>query len=753
MTTGTSRSESAVHHRMCGAEYLGNPAVPEQEGSAPAAPRTSFVGRAREITEVSRLLTVSRMVTVVGPGGSGKTRLAVEVLRRHARSDRNVVRMADLSGVTDAGQVEGVVARAMGLSGDRRRLVLLLDNCEHLVAECARTAEGLLAGTTELRLLATSRETLGVSGETVWSLPPLAGEEAARLFAERARARRPDFSLTAANRGTVDEICGRLDRMPLAIELAAARIAMMSVEEIQQRLDDRFALLTGGSRTATERHQTLRSAVEWSHALLPPDEQRLFRLLSVFRGGFDLAAAEAVGGPGAVELLSRLVDKSFVTVGPGAGSSTRYSILETLAVYGQERLLEHAEMEEARRRHLDCMLTRAEAAFRERRRSGSAALLHRLDADLDNLRSALDWCRRSDPCAGVRLVAATREVWFRLGQAEGLAAAREVLERCPRRDESTAWALLTAGNLGLTQLQHAQARLDLDRASQLGFELDVPGVRAWAAWMRGVDLFLAEEFASARRILEEGVELHRRTTDSIGLGLTMGSLGTALLRLGDRDGAIEQLTEGLRLLEEAGDGWGAGFCHTYLGIAHLASGARTTSERHFHEALKILGPIRDVTMLTLALAGLAELACPSDWRRALRLAGAAVALRQRVGGPFPRWIAAAVDDLRHSGRSALGETAARREWDAGGSLDAEAAITLAQGGRRSRPPRTGPLSDRELEIARLVAEGMSNAGIAHCLHLSRRTVENHVLHTLNKLGAANRAQIAAWLTREELSTG
>ena len=711
-------------------------------------PLTSFVGRDREVTEVSRLLSTSRLVTIIGPGGAGKTRLALEVLRRHSGSDPTSIRVTDLTGIRDTDQVGAVVTKAIGRPAAGQRLVLLIDNCEHLVAACAREVELVLSGSPRLRVLVTSRETLGIPVETVWTLPPLEAGDAARLFAERARARRPQFAIDAASRPTVDEICRRLDYMPLAIELAAARIGVMSPEEIRQRLNDRFALLTGGSRTAIDRHRTLRSTVAWSYSLLEPEEQRLFRLLSVFRG-FDLEAAEAITGPGAAATLSRLVEKSLVTLRPELGPPTRFSMLETLSAYGEERLLEEGEMEDARRRQLDCVLGRAEAAFAERRHSGSASLLHKLDADLDNLRVAVDWCRRADPCAGVRLVAATRVVWFRLGQAEGLRAAREFLERCPARDRPTAWALLAAGNLAFTQLEHAAARRDLELAAAIGAELDDAAIQAWAAWLQGANKFLAEEFEEARPILEEGVELHRRSGDSIGLGLTLGSLGTVLLRLGDREGAVARLNEGLGFLDAAHDAFGRGFCHTYLGIAHAAGGERSAAERHFHQALRILGPIRDVTMLTLSLGGLAELSAGSDWARSLRLAGAANALRERYGGPFPRWIATSAADLHRRGVAAMGESAARRQWDVGAHLEAEAATTLALGGAVIRADSVGPLSARETQIARMVAEGLANAQIADRLHLSRRTVENHVLHILNKLGADNRTQIAAWLMRRD----
>ena len=688
------------------------------------------------------MLGKSRLVSIVGPGGSGKTRLALELLRR-----RGPHAQVDLSGVDDPAVVEGIVRQSLrDLGGGNGRPLLLIDNCEQVIGECARVAEDLLAGRRELRLLITSREVLGISAERVWHLRPLASDDAARLFMQRARARRPGVAETAADQATIGEICRRLDYLPLAIELAAARVGALSPAEILVRLDDRFALLSRGSRNAAERHRTLRSTVDWSYTLLAPDEQELLRRLSVFRGGFDLEAVEAMAGERGLDRLSKLIDKSVISVIGDPGLSTRYVMLETLSEYGRDRLRELDELEIACRLHLEHFLDRAETAFAERHRSGSAALLHRLDRDLDNLRAALEWCRRSDACAGVRLVAATREVWFRLGQAEGLRAARELIERCTEENDATPWALLAAGNLALTQLQHEEARRYLDRAGAIG---STP-VRAWAAWMKGVDRFLAEEHETARVFLEQGVALHRETGDAIGLGNCLASLGTVRLRLGERADAIASLTEALDLFDGCGDRWGAGFSQTYLGVAHLAAGERASAERHFTEALRILGPLHDVTMLTLAIGGLAEIAAPADWPRALRLAGAALSLRERVGGPFPPWIASEIADLTARGRAALGVAAADRALTSGARLEASDAVALALGALPQTRTATAPISGREMEVSLLVAQGLSNDEIADRLHLSRRTVENHVLHILNKLGVANRTQIAVWVRAREM---
>ena len=718
-------------------------------------PTSSFVGRALELAELGRLLARSRLVTLVGPGGVGKTRLALELARRRAPS--RPVFTVDLTPIRDPALVGRVLALAVGLpAGDPtpnrisqllgdRRLLVVLDNCEHLIDEAARLAEALLGHCPGAHLLATSRERLALAGESVWPVPPLAAAEASALFLERARARNPRFDAGGTSRTTVADICDRVERVPLAIELAASRSALMTPAEILQRLDDRFSLLSGGSRTAPARMQTMRATVEWSYDLLDPEEQRLFRLVSVFAGGFDLDLVENLGGSEAVDRLGRLVDKSLITATPGEPAPTRYTLLETLREFGLERLLAAGELDAARRLHFECLTARADAAFTERQQAGSATLLYALERDLDNLRAALDWARARDPCGGLRLIGTTREVWFRLAQREGLRRARELLDSCQETGLHRALALLTAGQLGFTQLDHERAAADLQAAARLGTDLGDPGIPAIAAWMLGVSRFLAEDFDKAREHLRESIRLHERTRDSVGSGLAHGSLGTAELLLGHRSEAIALLERGLELVSVAPDQWGIGFCHTYLGIAHAEGGECRPAEEHFRRALAALAPIREVTMLTLALLGIARLITGSDWKRALRLAAAASALRDRSGGPFPRWIAASVGDLRARAEVALGRTAADHEWAVGSRLSNEEAVRLALGGASPRARTRGPLSERELEVARLVAEGMTNSEIARRLHLSQRTAENHVSHILTRLGLANRTQVATWV--------
>ena len=325
------------------------------------------------MTDVRRILADDRLVTLTGAGGVGKTRLAVQVAAQMAAEFGDGVWYVDLAPITDPDLVPVAVARALGLPdqpgrstmdtllrfiGDRRMLVVL-DNCEHLLDACAALVVALLGGCPRLTLLATSREPIGVPGEVTWRVPSLSlADEAIELFTDRARRARPDFRLTDDNAATVTEICRRLDGMPLAIELAAARVRALSLTEIVDSLHDRFRLLTGGARTAVRRQQTLRASVDWSHALLTEPERILFRRLAVFMGGFDLDAAQAVAGGGEVEryqvldLLTLLVDKSLV-VAENASGRTRYRLLETVRQYALEKLGESGEADAVRARHRD----------------------------------------------------------------------------------------------------------------------------------------------------------------------------------------------------------------------------------------------------------------------------------------------------------------------------------------------------------------------------------------------------------------
>ena len=371
---------------------------------------TSFVGRIAQMTEIRKLLADNRLVTLTGAGGAGKTRLAIQIAAGVAAEFSDGVSYVDLAPITHALVVPVAVARALGLPdqpgrstvetlvrfvGDRQML-MVLDNCEHLLDAVATLAAELLAACPGLRLLATSREPASVPGEVTFLVPSLSlDDEALELFADRARRVRPDFSVTEDNAATVTEICRRLDGMPLAIELAAARVRALSLDEIVGSLHDRFRLLTGGARTAVRRQQTLRASVDWSHALLTETERILFRRLAVFLGGFDLDAAQAVAGDGEVERyqildqLALLVDKSLV-VAENASGRTRYRLLETVRQYAQEKLGESGEAEAVRSRHRDHYTSTA-ALLDAPARTDYYQRVEQANDEMDNLRSAFGW--------------------------------------------------------------------------------------------------------------------------------------------------------------------------------------------------------------------------------------------------------------------------------------------------------------------------------------------------------------------------
>ncbi|MCW2559036.1 MAG: LuxR family transcriptional regulator, partial [Mycobacterium sp.] len=403
---------------------------------------TSFVGREAEIDDLRLLLADNRFVTLTGAGGVGKTRLAVQVAAEVSSGFGGGMWYVDLAPITDPDLVAVAVIRALGLPDQQgsstmdmllrfvgdRRMLLVLDNCEHLLDACAALIVGLQGGCPAVTLMATSREPIGVAGEVSWRVPSLSlADEAIELFADRARRVRPDFGLTDETAAAAAEICRRLDGVPLAIELAAARVRVLSLTEIRDGLHDRFRLLTGGARTAVRRQQTLRASVDWSHALLTEPERILFASLAVFMGGFDLAAAEAVAGGGDIkrfqvlDLLTLLVDKSLV-VAESASDSTRYRLLETVRQYALEKLGESGQADAVRARHRD-YYTALAAMLDTPTSTGHEQLLEQADIEIDNLRAAFTWSREnSDVGLASQLVSSLQELWLGRGRVlDGLA--------------------------------------------------------------------------------------------------------------------------------------------------------------------------------------------------------------------------------------------------------------------------------------------------------------------------------------------
>jgi predicted ATPase/class 3 adenylate cyclase len=510
---------------------------------------TTFVGREREVADVSEALHATRLLTLVGAGGIGKTRLSLQVAADLLDESPDGVWFVELAPLTDAHLVPQAVASALGVKEETgrpvtealvehvvdRQLLLVLDNCEHLVEACATLADRLLRAGPRLRILASSRQPLRVSGEATFQVPALgvpAPQDriaadamprypAVQLFVDRATSARPAFRLTDHNAGAVAAICRHLDGIPLAIELAAARMRALSVENIADRLSDRFHLLTGGNRTALPRQQTLRALIDWSHDLLDEQERILFRRLAVFAGGWTLDAAEAVGaGDGlrqgdVLDRLTDLVDKSLVTLNPEAG---RYELLETIRQYAEERLDAAGEGGAVRTRHLAHYLAMAEAAKTKLVGPEQAEWLARLDLDRENLLAAHAWCDRAEGGAtlGLRLVNAIKEYWFRRGLLRlGKRATQEALSR-----------------------PGAQAR-------------DLP--RSLALFGVGQLCAILGEYGEAVGHLEESLAIARELGDRYRVAATLQPLGLAAVGQGDLARGRGYFEEALALAQEVGD--------------------------------------------------------------------------------------------------------------------------------------------------------------------------------------------------------
>jgi predicted ATPase/DNA-binding CsgD family transcriptional regulator len=722
------------------------------------APLTSLVGRERELERVGETLRRTRLVTLAGPGGVGKTRLALELARRQVARRRDGVWLVDLASGLETPDVAAETARALEVRSPAgtspaealrryladRDLLLVLDNCEHVVDACAQLAAALLSSCADVRILATSRESLAVGGETVWRLAPLGPEDAYRLFVERARQRRPEFMPAEETDATIARLCARLDRLPLAIELAAARVGVMSPAEVLSGLERRLDVLAGGGRLAPPHHRTVRAAVEWSHQLLDPGERRAFRSLAVFAGGFDADAASAVGPGLSVDVLSRLVDKSLVSVVETARGTTRYRLLETVREYADGLLADAGELDAARERHLRHFAALADVAREEWLSTGAQRFVNELDDDYENVRAALEWAAASDPCAGTRMLAGTRDLFWRFGQADGLRLAGLLLARCPVRDRHRVAAQISAGQLAISIGDYEAARVLLAGARELNAEVGEPVLEAWTRFFQGLAETLAATIELAREHLEAARALHHELGIGIGEGRSIMALGMAHVMAGEDARAKDLLEEALALYVAEDDGWGRGVCHTFLGIiAASAAGHPASATAHYREAVERLRPTRDATLLPVALIGQAGMLVRRDPAKALRVAAAASAIRARVGGEFAPFYRARLADVRGAAEDALGADA-ERVWAEGSRLGLEDAVALAFGTARPRASSPAGLSARELEVAGMVADGLANKAIAIRMHLSVRTVESHVRHALAKLGLDNRTQLATW---------
>jgi predicted ATPase/DNA-binding SARP family transcriptional activator len=610
-------------------------AAPEVVGAPRSnvpASLTSFVGRHSKLQEARKLLLRSRLVTLTGPGGCGKTRLALELARSLLESFPDGVWLVELEAVSDPALVPQSLAAALGIGegaplgmgGETSRplmdkltdylrgkeLLVVLDNCEHLIKACAQVAEKVLRSAPQARFLATSRERLGVGGEALLPVPPLAvpgpqelapeqivQSDAVQLFADRATAVQPAFMLDASTAPAVCSICRRLDGIPLALELAAARVRILPPLQIAARLDDRFSLLTSGSRGALPRHQTLRAAIDWSHELLAGPERELFGQLSVFVGGFTLEAAEEVCGAegaehaGVLESLSRLVDQSLV-VSEDRGHA-RFRMLETLRSYAGERLAESGTAQELQRRHAECFLRLAERAEPMIRGPQQATWMRRLQADHDNVSAAIDWALRRDPEVAVRLTSALAYFWL-IGRRRS-----EVRQRLAEAVEtargaspaSLARALIWAAQLANVDGRPDQAAAQAREAYELAKDAGDPWWVALCEAILGSTVGFTGEIGRARELLEASRARFEAIGDDWGAALATMLLGYASTFAAQHERAAALARRSLDGFRAAGDQWGQTMALELLGLLARRRGAFDDAVTVYEEAL---GVVRDL---------------------------------------------------------------------------------------------------------------------------------------------------------------
>jgi predicted ATPase/DNA-binding CsgD family transcriptional regulator len=823
-------------------------------GNLPAEPN-SFIGRERDLADLSALLAEVRVLTLCGPGGIGKSRLAIRLAREITRDtvgppaaeETWMVELADWPG-----QTAQRVAATLGVREEAgtpaeetlvealraRRMVLLLDTCENQIDACATMVQTLLAQCPDLRVLATSREPLGVRGETVWRVPPLdlpapdappgelAGHEAIRLFAARAAAAHAGFALTDANTPSVARLCRAVDGIPLGIELAAARVRALSVEQIAGRLGDRFQLLDSGDRTAPGRQRTLRATVDWSYALLAADEQVLLRRLSVF-AGWNLDMAEQVCSDRQIPLdsvlglLISLIDKSLVVLEREVAGDARYRLLDTIREYAHSQLAASSEEPELRLRHRDCVLRLVEDTAARMFRRGEPqwparrAMFHRGIAEHDNFRTALSVSlERGDTDQGLRLCTGLRHMWIPLGDASAGArwfddflARDSFLTRDSAASQAVLGNALTArADLAFEQQDYEKALRYAQRGLQLcrswGSDFAVPS----ALRVLGQTALRAGRYDQALARVEEAATAAQACGNDWEAGIVLTVRASIELRQGQLKAAQRSYEAALGVLHD-NNRWGVAHVQYGMGVVARARDDHEAALRHFEDALPVFLQLDARPEIALCLAGIGRVALAKgdlglgrtrlteslqlnramgqrlgtargleafaglavleqEPERAVRLAGAALALRESIGQALGA--GSRIEGLLDPVRSRLGRAGADALLAEGRAMTPDEAVAYAVGPGKIPlrqpdqandpglpPPVTSsafsessasssPLTPREREIAVLIARGLSNRGIADELVISPATAARHVANILTKLGFSSRAQVAAW---------
>lgn len=747
---------------------------------------TSFVGRRTQVSEVKNLLSKSRLVTLTGIGGVGKSRLALRVAGKVRPGFAGGAWLVELAELRDAALLVDAVGAAFGLRNQAGRpmlevlveflstheLLLVLDNCEQLVEPVAELVESLLRACPRLRVLATSREALGIGGESVFPVSPLrvpdpaiepslrslARYDAVMLFVERAAVAVPGFELTRNNARGVAGICARLEGLPLAIELAAARLRAMSVQQILARLDDRYALLTRGSRGAPTRQQTLRWCIAWSYDLCTPSEQQLWGRLSVFAGSFELDAAEAVCEGEAVEsgvldALSVLVDKS-ILIREEADGAVSFRMLETIQEYGRGQLEQAGEYQELARRHLDWYERLALDTETEWMSPRQLKWIARLERELPNLQKALKFSLVEAGERGLRIAAALLPFWELRGR---LSEGRRWLELTLSRSLGAssvdrAKALMAASQLAATQGDHDVADHWVAELRILAEQTADALTNALLAFADGYAALTSGDLARASKCLSGAVD----ALDSCDELSALIALGLSYSVRGDIPQALTYLQKALVIARSHGETVYCSYTSAITGLTEWLQGQRDRAAHMLEEAARLSRRVADPVVAAITLEYMAWIAVENDARRAAVLLAASEKLSRIVGSANYGYLVPDLlvyhEDCEHRAREVLGPRAYEVAHREGMRMGLDAAVDFALGERpRSAASDDGlgvALTKRERQVVDLVAEGLTNKAIAARLVISERTAQGHMEHILTKLGFTSRAQVAGWATEQ-----
>jgi predicted ATPase/DNA-binding CsgD family transcriptional regulator len=759
---------------------------------------TSFVGRRRELADIRELLQRARLITLTGVGGVGKTRLALRVAAEVRRAFPDGVWLVELAGLREPGLVGQSVVAALGFVEQttgwslaalsdllaERRLLLVLDNSEHVLDACAVLADTLLKTCPDLRILATSRQPLRIAGEycveveplatpvpdTSASLASVAHNEAVTLFVERAAAVQPGFHLDEVNAPVVASICRRLDGIALALELAAGRLRALSVEQLLSRLDSRYDVLVGGSRAALPRQQTMRALIDWSYALCTPAEQLLWARLSVFADGFGISAAEQVcaderlAASAVFDTVEGLVDKSIVSADRARGE-VRYRLVETVREYGADRLDELGERVPMKRRARDWCYRLVERMGSDWFSSKQADLLSALRLEHGNIRAALNFCltEPGESSPGLAIAAGLRNYWTASGRlSEGRHWLDRLLAQNPDPTPERVQALCVCAQLSGGPAGSVEA-VDhmLDEADVLARDLGDPGGAAYVAQIRGVAMLWRAEPRRAIDLFAWAADEHRRLGDLGSLAYDLALLATDKGAAGEYADEPAVLDECVSLCSAAGESWIRAIALWARGVERFNAGDLAGAIAAQRESLERRKPLDVRYLMAQNLDALAWVAVEeADCERAARLFGAAEALMRDVAGVLVARGATAPmhEPYQARAREALGSRAFSAAYDAGLRMSFDNAVAYALGAptvpAEAAPAPAGGsvasgLSTREIEVAQLVARGLTNKQIAATLVISLRTAESHVEHVLTKLGFTSRTQIATWMTERE----